>query len=132
STASIRRRRTATATWPSAAYTLPGRAVTVGASCNRRSTSPSGYPRYSRYRAEQEHERSRGEPYPSAATGADSPLLYIPDRSKQHARRLPEASISQVVAMRRARVSGFFAEVIQKIQSRRADGVRLCHGARAW
>src|SRR5690606_8709333 len=69
--------------------------------------------------------------HPSAATGADSPLLYIPDRSKQHARRLPEASISQVVAMRRARVSGFLAEVIQKIQSRRATGVRPCHGARA-
>ena len=39
--------------------------------------------------------------------------------------------MSQVLAMRRSRVSAFFPEVIQWIQSRRATGVRLDHSIRA-
>ena len=45
------------------------------------------------------------------------PLLYMPDRSKQQARRLPQASLSQAVAMRLGRVSAFLPEVIQWITS---------------
>src|SRR3546814_15383544 len=51
------------------------------------------------------------------------PLLYIPERSKQQARRMPEASLSQAVSMRLTRVSAFLPEMIQAIQSRRATGV---------
>src|SRR5690606_25882245 len=47
----------------------------------------------------------------------------MPERSKQQARRLPEASWSQAVAMRFTRVSAFLPEVIHWIQSRRATGV---------
>ena len=54
----------------------------------------------------------------SAGSGALRELLYMPERSKQQARRLPEASMSQAVAMRLARVSAFLPEVIQAIQSR--------------
>src|SRR5690554_181285 len=54
--------------------------------------------------------------YP-AATGAAIDLLYIPERSKQQARRWPEASLSQAVAIRLTRVSAFLPEVIQWIQS---------------
>lgn len=50
-------------------------------------------------------------------------MLYIPERSKQQARRLPEASMSIAVARRLPRVSAFLPEVIQWIQSRRATGV---------
>lgn len=57
------------------------------------------------------------------------PLLYIPERSKQHARRLPDASMSQAVAMRLTRVTAFLPDVIQWIQSRRATAVRLFHTA---
>ncbi len=48
-------------------------------------------------------------------------LLYIPDRSKQHARRIPAASLSQATSIRFARVSPRLPEVIKWIQSRR-DG----------
>src|SRR5690606_25981668 len=60
----------------------------------------------------------------SAACGAPMlPRLYIPERSKQQARRMPDASLSQAVSMRFTRVSAFLPEVIQAIQSRRATGV---------
>src|SRR5687767_8450980 len=66
----------------------------------------------------------------SAASGAPMlPLLYMPERSKQHARRLPHASLSQATSMRFARVSAFLPEVIQWIQSRRATGVMSDHVA---
>src|SRR5690606_15627895 len=68
--------------------------------------------------------------YP-AATGAAIDLLYIPERSKQQARRWPEASLSQAVAIRLTRVSAFLPEVIQWIQSRRATAVMACQVARA-
>src|ERR1700722_15998633 len=42
---------------------------------------------------------------------------------KQHNRRFPEASMSHAFSMRRRRVSGCLAELIEKIQSRRAMGV---------
>src|SRR4249919_2241672 len=59
-----------------------------------------------------------------AASGTPMlPLLYLPERSKQHARRLPQASLSQATSIRFTRVSAFFPEVIQAIQSRRATGV---------
>src|SRR5690606_10425767 len=74
--------------------------------------------------------RSRGRRYP-AATGADIDLLYIPERSKQQARRWPEASLSQAVAMRLTRVSAFLPELIQWIQSRRATAVMSSQVARA-
>ena len=68
-------------------------------------------------------------PY-SAASGAPMlPLLYIPERSKQQALRLPHASLSQAVTMRLPRVSAFLPEVIQWIQSRRATGVMSAHVA---
>lgn len=59
------------------------------------------------------------------------PRLYMPERSKQQARRLPEASMSQAVAMRLARVSAFLPDVTQWIQSRRATGVMSFHVANA-
>jgi hypothetical protein len=46
---------------------------------------------------------------------------FIP--GKQHNRRFPEASISHAFSIRRLRVSGCLAELIEKIQSRRAIGV---------
>ncbi len=49
----------------------------------------------------------------------------MPDRSKQHTRRLPPASILHALTIRRARVSGRLAEVIHWIQSLRATGVIL-------
>ncbi len=49
----------------------------------------------------------------SSATGLLRLLLYIPDRSKQHGRRFPLASMSQAVLIRRARVSACLAETIQ-------------------
>ena len=48
------------------------------------------------------------------------PLLYLPERSKQQARRLPQASLSMATPIRFTRVSAFLPEVIQWIQSRRA------------
>ena len=66
----------------------------------------------------------------SAASGAPMlPLLYIPERSKQQALRLPHASLSQAVTTRLPRVSAFLPEVIQWIQSRRATGVMSAHVA---
>src|SRR5690606_26280575 len=76
--------------------------------------------------AEAAPTRSRGVRPPdySAASGAPMlPLLYRPERSKQHARRMPDANLSQAVSMRFTRVSAFLPEVIQWIQSRRATGV---------
>src|SRR5207249_3130590 len=52
---------------------------------------------------------------------------FIP--GKQHNRRFPDASISQAFSIRRLRVSGCLAEVIEKIQSRRAIGVISAHDA---
>jgi hypothetical protein len=46
---------------------------------------------------------------------------FIP--GKQHNRRFPEVSISQAFSIRRLRVSGCLAELIEKTQSRRAIGV---------
>ena len=46
---------------------------------------------------------------------------FIP--GKQHNRRFPQASMSHAFSMRRLRVSGCLAELIEKIQSRRAMGV---------
>lgn len=59
------------------------------------------------------------------------PLLYWPDRSKQQARRLPLASLSQATSIRFTRVSAFLPEVIQWSQSRRASGVMSAHVASA-
>src|SRR5690606_6015737 len=60
----------------------------------------------------------------SAASGGPMlPRLYCPERSKQQARRLPDASMSQPDAMRFTRVSAFLPDVIHWIQSRRARGV---------
>ncbi len=42
---------------------------------------------------------------------------------KQHNRRFPDASMSQAFSIRRRRVSGCLAVLIEKIQSRRAIGV---------
>src|SRR5690606_29039799 len=67
----------------------------------------------------------------SAAAGAAIDLLYMPERSKQQARRWPEASLSQAVAMRLIRVSAFLPEMIQWIQSRRATAVMSSQVARA-
>jgi hypothetical protein len=66
------------------------------------------------------------------------PLCHIPqDRAfffmthlmpgKQHSRRFPDASISQAFSIRRRRVSGCLASVIENIQSRRAIGVMFAH-----
>src|SRR5690606_34534512 len=52
-----------------------------------------------------------------------------PERSKQQARRLPDASMSQPDAMRFTRVSAFLPDVIHWIQSRRARGVMSSHVA---
>jgi len=51
----------------------------------------------------------------SASWGVGQLMLlpYIPERSKQHGRRLPLASMSQAVLIRRARVSACLAETIQ-------------------
>ena len=59
-------------------------------------------------------------------------LLKNPERSKQQTRRFPAASIEQAFLIRRARVSGCLAEVIQWIQSRRALGVISDHNARVF
>ena len=59
-------------------------------------------------------------------------LLYIPDRSKQHTRRFPAASVAQALSIRRARVSARLAEAIQGIQSLRAMGLMSDHSARAF
>ena len=59
------------------------------------------------------------------------PRLTIPERSKQHARRLPLASLSQATAMRLSRVSAFLPDPIQWIQSRLASGVMSRHVASA-
>ena len=48
---------------------------------------------------------------------------------KQHNRRLPDASMSQAFSIRRLRVSGCLAVLIEKIQSRRAIGVISAHDA---
>ena len=55
----------------------------------------------------------------------------MPERSKQQARRWPEASLSQATQMRLVRVSAFLPEVIQAIQSRRATAVMSSQAARA-
>jgi hypothetical protein len=52
---------------------------------------------------------------------------FIP--GKQHNRRFPEASMSHAFSIRRLRVSGCLAELIEKIQSRRASGVMSSHPA---
>ena len=54
---------------------------------------------------------------------------FIP--GKQHNRRFPDASMSQAFSIRRLRVSGCLAVLIEKIQSRRAMGVISAHAARA-
>src|ERR1700692_626682 len=48
---------------------------------------------------------------------------------KQHNRRFPEASMSHAFSILRLRVSGCLAELIEKIQSRRAMGVMSSHPA---
>ncbi len=50
---------------------------------------------------------------------------------KQHNRRFPQTSMSHAFSIRRLRVSGCLAVVIEKIQSRRASGVMSSHPARA-
>ena len=69
--------------------------------------------------------------YSAASGGPMLPLLYMPERSKQQARRWPDASLSQAVSMRFTRVSAFLPDVTQWIQSRRATGVMSCQVARA-
>ena len=48
---------------------------------------------------------------------------------KQHNRRFPEASMSHAFSIRRLRVPDCLAELIEKIQSRRAIGVMSSHPA---
>lgn len=48
---------------------------------------------------------------------------------KQHNRRFPDASMSHAFSIRRRRVSDCFAELIEKIQSRRAIGVMSSYPA---
>jgi hypothetical protein len=48
---------------------------------------------------------------------------------KQHNRRFPEATMSHAFSIRRLRVSGCLAGLIEKIQSRRAIGVMSSHPA---
>jgi len=50
---------------------------------------------------------------------------------KQHNRRFPQASMSHAFSIRCLRVSGCFAVLIEKIQSRRAIGVMSSHPTRA-
>lgn len=52
---------------------------------------------------------------------------FIP--GKQHNRRFPEASMSHAFSILRLRVSRCLAELIEKIQSRRAIGVMSSHPA---
>jgi hypothetical protein len=52
---------------------------------------------------------------------------FIP--GKQHNRRFPEPSMSHAFAIRRLRVSGCLAVLIENIQSRRAIGVMSSHPA---
>ena len=59
-------------------------------------------------------------------------LLYMPLRSKQQARRFPEASLSSATSIRLTRVSAFFPLVIHAIQSRRETAVISCHVAKAF
>src|SRR5438067_11297933 len=59
-------------------------------------------------------------------------LLEKPDLSKQQTRRFPAASIEQAFLIRRVRVSGCLAEMIQWIQSLRALGVMSDHTTRAF
>src|SRR5262245_39490851 len=66
-----------------------------------------------------------------SGTGQLRLLSNIPDRSKQHGRRLPLASMSQAFAIRPARVAACLAETIQKMKSRRAAGVMSDHASRA-
>src|SRR4051812_14700265 len=54
---------------------------------------------------------------------------FIP--GKQHNRLFPDASMSQAFSIRRLRVSGCLAVLIEKIQSRRAIGVISFHDASA-
>lgn len=68
---------------------------------------------------------------PAFGVGAASELLHMPERSKQHARRLPAANMSHAVAMRLTRVSAFLPETTQKIRSRRATAVMSSQVARA-
>ena len=51
---------------------------------------------------------------------------------KQHTRRFPEASMEHAFSIRRLRVSGSLAVIIQSIQSRRAIGVISVHRSRAF
>ena len=67
----------------------------------------------------------------SAAAGARGPLPCRPDRSKQQILRLPWASMSQAVRMRRARVSSWRAVSSHWMKSRRAATVIACHCLRA-
>src|SRR5262245_44737979 len=67
----------------------------------------------------------------SSAIGQRRLLPYMPERSTQHGRRLPLASMSQALVIRRARVSACLAVTIHWIQSRRAAGVMSDHTARA-
>ncbi len=48
-------------------------------------------------------------------------------RLKQHGLRFPALNFESVVSIRRLRVSGFFVEPIQRIQSQRAIGVISIH-----
>src|SRR3546814_15899440 len=62
----------------------------------------------------------RGPAY-SAASGAPMlPRLYIPERSKQQARRMPEATLSQAASMRLTRVPALFPALTPAIHSRPA------------
>jgi hypothetical protein len=54
-----------------------------------------------------------GDLHVSSATGQLRLLLYIPDRSKQQARRLPAESFEMATSIRFTRVSTRFPEVIQ-------------------
>src|ERR1051326_6776703 len=51
---------------------------------------------------------------------------------KQQGRRFPFATVSQAFSIRRSRVSTCFAELTQRIHSRRAMGVISVHRARAF
>src|SRR5688500_19009629 len=65
--------------------------------------------------------------YASSAIGQLRLLSYRPQRSKQQGRRLPADIFDIATSIRFTRVSAFFPETIQKIQSRRATAVISAH-----
>ena len=69
----------------------------------------------------------------SSATGQRRLLSYIPDRSKQHGRRFPLASMSQAVLIRRARLCLLGGDdPVNPISARNGRDVLARGGSYAW